>query len=352
MTCGTEWSIEQTPVIPAKNGLSGLAVLSADDVWAVGNRRNMKFRTLTEHRDASGWNVVPSVDVSKGHNSLADVAALSSNNVWAVGFADRGATSTTLIEHWNGIAWSEVTSPNVGTREGNLLTGVAAVSSNDVWAVGLHGPTGHFKTLVEHWDGSAWKVVPSVDVGAGSNVLIGVAATSPSKVWAVGYTSTGTKLRTLVERWDGVSWQAVPSSNPVAGDNVLIGIAALSNQDIWAVGYSRTGSSFATLIERWNGSVWAPVSSPNASTVFNVLRGIVAVSSSEAWSAGAFYDPVADAFQTLVQRWDGATWSVVSTPNAPGDNELSAVASVAGTEVIAVGKSYEQETALALHACP
>ncbi len=37
--------------------------------------------------------------------------------------------------HWNGTAWSEVTSPNPGSAH-NYLTGVIAVDSNNVWAVG------------------------------------------------------------------------------------------------------------------------------------------------------------------------------------------------------------------------
>ena len=42
--------------------------------------------------------------------------------------------SGTLTEHWNGTAWSVVASPNAGTI--NSLQSVAAVSANDVWAVG------------------------------------------------------------------------------------------------------------------------------------------------------------------------------------------------------------------------
>src|SRR5206468_9107024 len=84
------------------------------------------------------------------------------------------------------LPWEVVSSPNVGTSD-NQLRGVAAVSANDVWAVGDYSNgTGHQQTLVEHWNGTAWSVVPSPNVGTGHNVLNGVAAVSANDVWAVG----------------------------------------------------------------------------------------------------------------------------------------------------------------------
>src|SRR5437764_621866 len=55
--------------------------------------------------------------------------------------------------------WSVVSSPNVGTSS-NVLNGVAVVSANDVWAVGYYSGG----TLIEHWDGTSWSVVPSPNV--------------------------------------------------------------------------------------------------------------------------------------------------------------------------------------------
>src|SRR5437762_3576748 len=70
----------------------------------------------------------------------------------------------TLIEHWDGIAWSVVPSPNVSGLD-RTLTGVAAVSANDVWAVGYyHNANYVVQTLIEHWNGSAWSIVPSSNV--------------------------------------------------------------------------------------------------------------------------------------------------------------------------------------------
>jgi hypothetical protein len=63
--------------------------------------------------------------------------ATSSSNVWAVGSATSGGLDqTTLILHWDGTAWSIIPSASPGTFGLNTLYAVAATSANDVWAVG------------------------------------------------------------------------------------------------------------------------------------------------------------------------------------------------------------------------
>jgi hypothetical protein len=85
------------------------------------------------------WTTVPSPNPGAYSNSLNGVAAVSSTDVWAVGYSYDyyGGGSDSLIEHWDGTAWTTVPSPNPGTAL-NYLNGVAAVSSNDVWAVGYY----------------------------------------------------------------------------------------------------------------------------------------------------------------------------------------------------------------------
>jgi hypothetical protein len=74
-------------------------------------------------------------------SNCARVAALAPNNVWAVGSfvkATKGPTLT-LIEHYDGSEWSVVPSPNVGPHsmfQSNRLFGITAVSPTDIWAFG------------------------------------------------------------------------------------------------------------------------------------------------------------------------------------------------------------------------
>ena len=251
----------------------------------------------------------------------------------------------TLVEHWDGTAWSVVPSPNLGVAE-NYLTGVTAVAGNDVWAVGNYvNAAVNDQTLVEHWDGSNWSVVPSPNVvGTTDNQLTKVSARAGNDVWAVGdFDNYDRTLKsTLVEHWDGSAWSVVPSPNVGTDNNRLFGVAAVAGNDVWAVGFYVTGSLFQTLAEHWNGTAWAVVPSPNVGISITQLFGVAAVAGNDVWAVG---DSASNAYDdvTLVEHWDGGAWSVVPSPNAGnGGGELTAVAARAGNDVWAVGDGNQQ----------
>ena len=120
--------------------------------------------------------------------------------------------------------------------------------------------------LVEHWDGRAWSVVSAPHVGSGSE-LHAVAATGSDDVWAVGYSNwpTAPFSRTLVEHWDGTTWRIVTSPNPGAEVDSLFAVTAIASDDAWVVG-EQTDNQFVppvTLAEHWDGSEWTIVPTPN-----------------------------------------------------------------------------------------
>ncbi len=78
---------------------------------------------------AQAWTVVP----SPAGGQLNGVASVSANDVWAVG---QTLAPGTLAEHWGGTAWSVVPTPNP-VPGSDRLSAVAAVSTSDVWAVGI-----------------------------------------------------------------------------------------------------------------------------------------------------------------------------------------------------------------------
>src|SRR5205823_12799094 len=134
-----------------------------------------------------------------------------------------------------GPSWGMLTGPSPGSAD-NALNGVAAVSANDIWAVGYYSNTaGIAQTLIEHWDGAAWSVVPSPNPGNGSNYLQAVSAAASNNAWAVGYYVNGAAYRTLILRWNGASWTQAASQSPGSVENYLYGVAAVSASDAWAV---------------------------------------------------------------------------------------------------------------------
>ncbi len=59
-----------------------------------------------------------------------------------------------------------------------------------------------------------------------------------------------------------------------SGCEELAGVAAVSSKDIWAVGghYDSSSGQILSLIENWNGTSWSVVPSPNAGSVENLER--------------------------------------------------------------------------------
>ena len=100
------------------------------------------------------------------------------------------------------------------------------------------------RTLIEHWNGTAWSVVPSPDPddsGYSDDFLTAVGALSPSAIWAVGdYESRG-RTKTLIVHWNGTTWNQVASPSPGSADNQLDGVWAVSANDVWAVGEDDNG---------------------------------------------------------------------------------------------------------------
>jgi hypothetical protein len=216
--------------------LAGLAILVSlpGDMGYAGSLLSEKGDPAT--RQGNCWNVVPRPSTGDGYNQLYGTTALSADDVWVVG--THGAH--TLVEHWGGTAWSVVPSPGPDNR--SVLHGVAAVSADDVWAVGYYGPPplGSKQTLAEHWDGSSWTIVPTPDFPDDSlSYLQGVAALSAGDVWAVGYyrRTANAGSQTLVVHWDGKSWAIVSTPTPRVA-SYLYGITAVAADDVWAVGYS------------------------------------------------------------------------------------------------------------------
>jgi hypothetical protein len=360
--CVPAWTAMRTPDLGTRgNYLNDVDIVSPGDAWAVGNyfdTTRQAERTLIQHFDGTGWSIVPSPSRGPGDNLLFGVDALAPGDVWAVGaWTAPGNYLKTLALHWDGHAWSIVPTPTPGPVGYGHLEGVAMVAADDGWAVGsAEASIDITHTLALHWDGHAWTAVRSPNAGQLPNGLGSVAAAGPNDVWAVGsWFGSGDVYRTLALHWDGGGWRIVPTPNVRGGqqDNSLSGVAVLGHGGAWAVG----SHGVETLAERWDGRRWRVVPTPTPGTHHNAgLSDVAAVSPSQAWAVGSY---VSDAprLATLVERWDGSSWEVVSSPNVgSSDNELLAVAATPAHQ-LAVGDHFapavpgEPQRTLVLRRC-
>jgi hypothetical protein len=274
-----------------------------------------------------GWKVVTSAATDNGR--LLAVAAVSPTNVWAVGAFTYGG-GPGLVEHWNGSSWKVTPTPADGLNQAEL-TGVAEIpGTGRAWAVGAayERADGDADPLVEQWTGSRWKLVSTPPLAHGG-LLTGVIAFSSRDAWAVGayFALMGSTPKTLTEHWDGSVWSVVTSPAPLIYSQ-FGAVTGTSTADVWAVGEadSGDGTPTKTLTAHWNGAKWRLISNPGSQPGHRVLNAATAVSSNDVWVAGG----------NLVMRWDGSVWKVVRTPRVTG-GFLFGMAAASAENVWAVG---------------
>jgi hypothetical protein len=323
------------------------AAIAHNDIWAVGGIRTSSGAntTLAEHFNGSSWSVFPTPAVN---DALVSVAASASNDVWAIGNPITVADSPTpFITHWNGTSWSIIDSPKL--PKNSVLTGVTAPASNDAWVVGH--TFGSSNGIVEHWDGTRWSIVSSP---AFTNVVaFAIAADSSTDVWAFGTSNVTGGPEAL--HFDGTTWTAIAAANSRFGFGVAA-LAALSPTDVWAAGGQADSDHDANVpaAEHWDGTKWSlvpvPNPNPNLSTTSDsiFLAGIAAISTNDIWAVGSF-PTLGEPEQTFTEHWDGATWSIIPSPNpGKGGNSLSAVTALSDGTVAAVGGQSTAKTSTGL----
>ena len=301
---GASWTQVPSPDPATPSRLFGVHALSASNAWAVGEYFDGSIdKTLIVHWNGSAWTQVPSPNVSGAtQNVLKAVRGSSATNVWAVGyFVNSNNVDQTLILHWNGTSWKQVPSPDPsGPAMDQELTSVASNSAQDAWAVGFYY-TGLDKSMILHWNGSSWNQVTSPNPGSQGTFLYGVRATSASSAWAVGSAFNGTADKTLIVRWDGSAWTQVKSPNPggATQNNDLSSVAVTSATDAWAAGEYDSGTGTRTLVLHWDGSAWTQVTTPNlgGSSIDDSFTSVGASSANSVWAVGHYFNGAVD--QTL-----------------------------------------------------
>jgi hypothetical protein len=334
-----EWTITSSVNPSSDASLLAVSCTSSTNCVAVGAWSDESgSQTLTESWDGSNWAYVSSPNQGTD-DVLNAVSCTTSSDCVAVGSYKNGSSlNQTLIESWDGSSWSLVSSPNQGSSL-NQLQGVSCTSSSSCQAVGYYLAGSEYQTLIESWDGSTWTIASSPDQGAGYNFLYGVSCTSSSSCQAVGSYDQGSVAKTLIESFDGTSWTVSTSPNQGSGDNTLSGVScttAMSTTSCQAVGNDAQGSVGKTLVESFDGTSWTVSTSPNQGNDDNVLRAVSCSSSSSCAAVGD--DAHGSADQTLAASFDGSSWTISPSPNHGGStNRLFGVSCTSSSNCVAAG---------------
>lgn len=351
-----------------RSGLDAVRLIRPGDFWAVGSYQQRDTdRTFAEHLNGRIWTYVFTPNPSQGWSHFFGVAGKGGGNVWAVGTyapSDAGWPNLSfrpLAERWNGRKWAIINAPAKGLS--GTFFDIAVLGAYNAWAVGgYYNSKISFqnlqcehtaRTLIEHWNGYAWRVVPSPDPGRKAsfpqacgpahpfttvNVLSGITAAGPHNIWAVGHYWNGKANRTFILHWNGRVWTRVQAPNASRYENVLYSVA-ISGRFVWAAGTYRPLPSmhYKTLILRWNGYVWQKIKSPDIPHQDNQLYSISAWGG-DIWASGRHGGAGGG---PLVMHWNGRKWVIIPAQKADGRNSVNNLNGIAvGPQIIWAAGEY------------
>ncbi len=287
----------------------------------------------------TSWRIVTSANAGAGHNELRAVTSVGTSE-WAVGFQYNGHADQTLIERQHGAhrGFVVVPSPNHSSLH-NELDGIGGIDGAHVWAVGRYQPVGHQeRTLIERFNGRAWGIEPSANVGPFHNELVAVIATAAESAWAVGHydVTTGASDRPLIEHWNGRTWTVANLPNGLRGR--LDAVTAIpGTSDEWATGTQLVGGRREVLILRNHAGRWSEVRGLNPGLFGDELLGVAASSATNAWAVGTQFHSLNGS--ALIERWNGHQWNIAPTPQLAHRYQLAGIAIDRFGRAFAIGYS-------------
>ncbi len=368
------WYVATVPGTGADDVPLGSTCANALQCWAVGvsltnlgGGSQQSVSPLIESWNGSAWTLVTPLLPAGDGGGLFGATCVNGSDCWAVGaLVVSGAQNPTgtLIEHWDGTQWSVVPSPTPSGPGvvGAFLNGVSCASATSCFAVGYATDANgnNLTDVIEQWNGSTWNIVPGAATGQAFDELTGIQCLSADNCWAVGNAGPAQQMSNflpvfpgavgdqgLIEHWDGSAWSIVPSvSEPAPNGGYLSGLECVGVSDCWASGATTddSGTASGILMEHWDGSTWTDASaSVPGSTSPGLLSGISCVSAVQCWAAGStgsFNNGGSGAqLQSLVEYWNGSSWSVQPSPQVTALSFLNSVSCVPNVGCLADGST-------------
>jgi hypothetical protein len=263
-----------------------------------------------------------------GAGLLAGVSCTSPAFCVAVGSRFARLVSHTLVEQWDGTSWRVV--PTTAAADGRSgFAGVACTSPSFCVAVGNHFTDAGSRGLLEVWNGRAWRVTPATEP-AEPHVYSAVACASRELCVAVG-TTRSTRPQAVVQVWRGRSWAAAGA--PAYRGTSFGGVSCAGPAFCVVVGQHSRGTVVSTAAASWSGARWRLERSPSIG-VFSNLGSVACVSRDWCVAVGGHFH--GQGTQTLVLRREG-TWTLRPSPSRSFMSTFTGVACVSESACVAVG---------------
>lgn len=260
------------------------------------------------------------------------------------------------VSRWDGSAWTTLGGPD------DFPSSVSAIASD-----GVRVYAGTVNHGLRVWNGSAWSSMAITS--SEGNPAVQALCWSGGALYAGGsFTHAGGVPAKNIARWNGSAWSSVGGANDTVraitawnGRIIATGrFSRIGGADVIGIAsYPGTGTTWSRLgggishdsscllgratdllvggnggVERWNGATWSALGTPE--TAPSGTRSNVA---GLAEAGGALFASEAFAQQAhpgVVRRWDGSAWNRI-TPSGFCDGSISGVA-IDGTTLLVEGR--------------
>ncbi|MGH2871463.1 MAG: hypothetical protein ACRDL5_03265, partial [Solirubrobacteraceae bacterium] len=245
-----------------------------------------------------------------------------------------------LIERWRDGEWSIAVGAPASADTDQGLSSISCSSPTLCTAVGTENQD---QPLAEDLVGDVWTSESSkLPNGQSSGDLYGVECVSPSTCIAVGATGSPEDLA-FVERFSGASGSAETVPDPPVAEAVgLNSVSCPSNVFCAVVGSVNTpaaeqGQAFA---EVRDDGAWSTVPVPvPAGAIISELWRVSCTSSHFCAAVGGYCYDGCMSEGTLMDTWNGSTWTLWPPQNPTDESALSGVSCVSDQDCIAIGSA-------------
>jgi len=248
------------------------------------------------------------------------------------------------IAKWNGSSWSAL---GAGFPNGSVsaLASFDAGAGAELYAGGaFFAASGAPGNSIARWDGSAWSPLGSGVAGGSSlprvSALMEYDDGSGNALFVGGnFATAGGTPASCIAKWNGSAWSAV-------GGGVGGGLAPFvrafcvfddgSGPALYVGGrFTTAGATSANSIAKWNGSTWSPLSSGTSGSVFTLAAfddgaGLQLF-------AGGLYSSIGGVNAQAIARWNGSVWSRLTSQLANSVTGLQVFDDGQGDALFAAG---------------
>ncbi|WP_226163450.1 hypothetical protein [Hymenobacter terricola] len=347
---GTAWSALGTG---AGNGLNGIvyavAVAGNGDVYA-GGQFTMAGGVAANY--VAKWNGTTWSPLGAGLSSansygyVYTLAVAGNGDVYAGGqFTMAGGVAANYVAKWNGTTWSPLGAGLSSANSYGYVYTLAVAGNGDVYAGGNFTQAGGVAAnYVAKWNGTAWSSLGAGPANGMNSGVTALAVAGNGDVYAGGnFTQAGGVAASRVAKWNGTAWSPLGAGVGSSVNNIVYALAVAGNGDVYAGGdFTQAGGVAASRVAKWNGTTWSPLSTGLGGSVNGYIVYALAVVGNGDVYAGGYFTQAGGAAANYVAKWNGTAWSALGTGAGNGVNGMVYALALAGNGDVYAGGRFMQ----------